>query len=313
MDNFYSSILLGVLSGCVAALIIGLVVHRVLVERMETKMKDYTEVLVKYQHQMGTAQTKQVEQLRGEVNHLGDGVHNLEHALSNVKIRGMYGEWQLGAVIQEILRPEQYETECMIIPGSQKRVEYAVKMPGYDGHPVYLPIDSKFPLDAYLQLQQAKREEDISVQGDAQDLFRSRVMRFAKEVHDKYVHPPYTTDFAILFFPFESVYAEVLQMEVISELMIKYRIIVAGPSSLAAILNSLQVGFRNVALSEESAQIWDALSEVREEMGRFEQSLAGVQKRISQADQELEQLVGVRTRRLKKKLEDFDSSGFGNR
>lgn len=308
MDLLENPILIGVLSGCVAALIISYVLHRVINRGMEQKMRNYVEVLVKYQHQTGNEQTKQVESLRGEVLHLGEGVRHLQRSLGNVKTRGIYGEWQLGSIIQEILRAEQYETECMVIPGSQKRVEYAVKMPGYDGQPVYLPIDSKFPLDAYLQLQQTKKEGDEQMARDAEDLFRSRVKRFAKDVHDKYVHPPFTTDFAILFFPFESVYTEVLQLEMLSDLMTKYQVIVAGPSTLAAILNSLQVGFRNVALSEETAQIWNSLSEVREEVGRFEQSLAGVQKRLAQADQELEQLVGVRTRRLKKKLEEFDHS-----
>lgn len=226
--------------------------------------------------------------------------------MTNVKTRGIYGEWQLAAILQEILTPEQYETECMVVPGSQKRVEFAVKMPGYAGQTVYLPIDSKFPLDAYLQLQEAREEKDPELSKDAEDLFKSRVKRFAKEVHDKYVMPPYTTDFAILFFPFEGVYTEVLQLGLLEELMEKYRITVAGPSSLTAILNSLLVGFRSVAMEEKTGEIWEALSGARSEVERFEETLTNVQKRLDQTSNELEQLVGVRTRKLKKKLEFFE-------
>ena len=147
----------------------------------------------------------------------------------------------------------------------------------------------------------------MELERDAIDLFRSRVRRFAKEIHDKYVKPPFTTDFAILFFPFESIYAEVLQTGILEELMVKYRVTVAGPSSLAAILNSLQVGFRSVALSERTGEIWEALSGASGELDRFEQTLTNVQKRLDQTSEELEQLVGVRTRKLKKKLEVFET------
>ena len=207
--------------------------------------------------------------------------------------------------MEQLLRPEQYETECMVIPGSSKRVEYAVKMPGKNRQTVYLPIDSKFPLDAYMQLMEARQEgEDMAA--DALDLFKSRVKRIAKEVHDKYIMPPYTTDLANLFFPFEGVYTEVLQTGIVEELMVKYRITVAGPSTLGAILNGLQVGFRSVALDEKTEEVRQALSGAGEEVKRFEACLLDLQKRLDQSNKDLEQLLGVRLRKLKKKLEYFD-------
>jgi DNA recombination protein RmuC len=300
------AVMIGILSGIVAAAAAGLILYQVLSRVLETKLHRYTEALLQFQQQAGSSQTRQMEGLRGQLEYLNQGMGSLEKSLTNVKTRGIYGEWQLGSILREVLRPEQYETECRVVPGSQSRVEFAVKMPGAAGKTVYLPIDSKFPLDAYLQLQEAREEKDVELEKDAVDLFKSRIKRFAKEVHDKYICPPFTTDFAILFFPFESVYAEVLQMGVLEELMMKYRITVAGPSSLAAILNGLQVGFRTIALTERTGEMWNALSDAGGELDRFEQTLSAVQKRLDQTSAELEQLVGVRTRKLRKKLEVFE-------
>ncbi len=298
----------GILSGVLTAIILGFVIYRITTKMMDEKLHTYMEAFIKYQHSMGSSQIQQMAGLSGKMDTVYAGIDNLEKALTNVKTRGIYGEWQLGAIISEILTPEQYETECMVIPGSTKRVEFAVKMPGYAGQTVYLPIDSKFPLDAYRQLQEALEEKDEELAKDAEDLFRNRVKHFAKEVHDKYIKPPYTTEFAILFFPFEGIYTQVLQMEMVQELMEKYRITVAGPSSLAAILNSLQLGFRSVALEEKSAEVWHALSGAKDEVDRFEETLGNVQKRLDQTSRELESLVGVRTRKLKKKLEYFEQT-----
>lgn len=299
-------IIIGILSGVAVALVLGIIMYKMLLGSMEDKLRHYMEALLKYQQTMGSNQVQQIASLSGKMENLSGSVEHLERSLTNVKTRGVYGEWQLGAILQEILTPEQYDTECMVVPGSQKRVEYAVKMPGYGGKTVYLPIDSKFPLDAYLQLQEAVAEGDAETEKDALDLFRSRVKRFAKEVHDKYIMPPYTTDFAILFLPFEGIYTEVLRLGILEELMIKYRITVAGPSSLAAILNSLLVGFRSVALEEKTGEVWEALSGAKGEVEKFEEILGNVQKRLDQTSRELESLVGVRTRQLKKKLEIFE-------
>lgn len=299
-------IIAGVISGAAVAVILGIFLYIMLSKSMEEKLHRYMEAMLKYQQSMGNNQIQQIAGLTGKVENVGSGVEHLQKALTNVKTRGMYGEWQLGAILEQILTPEQYDTECMVIPGSQKRVEFAVKMPGFSGQTVYLPIDSKFPLDAYLQLQEAWEEGDPEVAKDATDLFKSRVKRFAKEVHDKYIMPPFTTNFGILFFPFEGIYIQVLQMGLLEELMEKYRITIAGPSSLAAILNSLQVGFRSVALEERTGEIWNALSGAQEEVARFEETLSNVQKRLEQTSRELENLVGTRTRKLKKKLEFFE-------
>ncbi len=291
----------------IVAVVIAMVIFYCLIMKMnDIIMKNDREEILKYQHTISNQQLEHLSRLKGKVDQLGAGVTNLEKSLGNVKTRGIYGEWQLGSILQELMRKEQYETECMVIPGSTKRVEYAVKMPGYGGQTVYLPIDSKFPLDAYLQLHQAKEQGDEEVWRDARDLFASRVKRFAKEIHDKYVKPPFTTDFAIMFLPFEGIYIEVLQLGLMEELMKNYKITIAGPSTLAAILNSLQVGFKSVALEEKSAEIWEALSGAKSEVDRFEATLLDLQKRQEQMQRELEQLVGVRTRKLKKSLEYFE-------
>ncbi len=299
-------IMTGILSGLAVALALGILLYRTLSRSMEAKLHHYMEVLLKYQQSMGNSQVQQIAGLSGKLETLSSSMGVLERSLTNVKTRGIYGEWQLGAILQEILTPDQYETECMVVPGSQKRVEYAVKMPGYSGQKVYLPIDSKFPLDAFLQLQEAAQEGDPETAKDAADLFRSRVKRFAREVHDKYIMPPFTTDFAILFLPFEGIYTEVLRLGLPEELMVKYRITVAGPGTLAAILNSLLVGFRSVALEERSAEVWEALTGIKGEVDRYEETLVNVQKRLDQAGRELENLVGVRTRQLRKKLESLE-------
>lgn len=302
-----SPVLIGIVSGIVAAVIPCVVVYFLLSQAMERKLHHYTEALLQYEYRLGNTQTKEIEGLRGKMEHLDQGIGNLERSLTNVKTRGICGEWQLGAILSDLLRPEQYERECMVVPGSMRRVEYAVKMPGSAGHTVYLPIDSKFPLDAYIQLLDAREEKDQEIIQDAKDLFCSRINRFAKDIHDKYINPPYTTDFAVMFLPFESVYFEVLQSGVMENLMHKYRVSVAGPSSLAAILNSLQVGFQSVVLSEKTEEIRQALSGAGEEIKKFDHMLANVKHRLDQADRELEQLAGVRMRSLRKKLEYFDT------
>ena len=300
-------IIAGIISGAAVAVILGIFLYLMLSRFMEKKLHRYMEAMLKYEQSIGNNQIQQLAGLMGKVETVGSGVEHLQKALTNVKTRGIYGEWQLGAILEEILTPKQYETECMVIPGSQKRVEYAVKMPGVSGNTVYLPIDSKFPLDAYLQLQEVLEEGAPEAAKDATDLFKSRVKRFAKEVHDKYIMPPFTTDFGILFFPFEGIYTQVLQMGLLEELMQKYHITIAGPSTLAAILNSLQVGFRSVALEERTGEIRDALSGAQEEAARFEETLSNVQKRLEQTSRELENLVGTRMRKLKQKLEFFNS------
>lgn len=241
----------------------------------------------------------QPEQMRRDID-------ELKRMLTGVKTRGIWGEWQLGSILDEILTKEQYETECMVVPGSTNRVEYAVKLPGRFEQAVYLPIDSKFPLDAYLQLEEARSSGNREMAEDAQIVFRNRVKTFAKEIHDKYIMPPYTTDFAILFFPVEAVYVEAVKCGLSQELMIKYKITLASPASLSVLVNALQMGFRTLEIEEKSSDVWRVLTEVRSEVEKYEEVLINLQKRIEQTGKELDLLVGRRTRMLKKKLEMID-------
>ena len=185
-------------------------------------------------------------------------------------------------------------------------VEYAVKLPGRFEQTVYLPIDSKFPLDAYLHLEEARNSGNREMMEDAGILFKNRVRGFAKEIRDKYIMPPYTTNFGILFFPVESVYVEAVKCGLGQELMRKYQITMASPESLSVLLNTLQMGFRTLEIEEKSSEAWRVLTEVRSEVEKYEEVLLNLQKRIEQTGKELELLVGRRTRLLKKKLERLD-------
>ena len=239
------------------------------------------------------------EQMRRDID-------ELKRIFTGVKTRGIWGEWQLGSILEETLTSEQYETECMVIPGSTNRVEYAVKLPGRFEQTVYLPIDSKFPLDAYLHLEEARNSGNREMMEDAGILFKNRVRGFAKEIRDKYIMPPYTTNFGILFFPVESVYVEAVKCGLGQELMRKYQITMASPESLSVLLNTLQMGFRTLEIEEKSSEAWRVLTEVRSEVEKYEEVLLNLQKRIEQTGKELELLVGRRTRLLKKKLERLD-------
>ena len=238
----------------------------------------------------------QIEELRREVA-------EIQKMFTGVKTRGIWGEWQLGSILSETLSPEQYETECMVIPGKQTRVEYAIKLPGRFEEPVYLPIDSKFPLDAYLQYEEALQSGSREMAEDAAIVFRNRVKAFAKEILDKYIMPPYTTDFAILFFPIEAIYVEAVKLGLAQELMKSYQVTLASPSSIGVLINSLQMGFRTLEIHEKSGEVWHVLTDVRGEVDEYEKVLLNVQKRLEQTEKELEMLVGRRTRVLKKKLE----------
>ncbi len=233
-------------------------------------------------------------------------IDELKRIFTGVKTRGIWGEWQLGSILEETLTREQYETECMVIPGSASRVEYAVKLPGRFEQTVYLPIDSKFPLDAYLQLEEARNSGNREMAEDAEILFKNRVRGFAKEIRDKYIMPPYTTNFGILFFPVESIYVEAVKCGLGQELMKKYQITMASPESISVLLNTLQMGFRTLEIEEKSSEAWRVLTEVRSEVEKYEEVLLNLQKRIEQTGKELELLVGRRTRILKKKLERLD-------
>ncbi len=239
----------------------------------------------------------------GEMQKVGAGVEDLKKVLSNVKTRGILGEVQLGAILEEILSPEQYETNIATKKGSADRVEFAVKLPGDGETPVYLPIDAKFPLDAYGNLMDAYDSGDaLAVQAAAKEL-KNRIKGFAKDIRTKYIDVPNTTDFAIMFLPTEGLYAEVVRYGLVEELQ-KEKINIAGPTTMAALLNSLQMGFRTLAIQQRSSQVWKVLEEVKTEFGKFETVLAKTQDRMRQASDELDKLVGTRTNAINRKLRD---------
>lgn len=251
---------------------------------------------------------EQVYKGLGEMQNVASGVGDLKKVLSNVKTRGILGEIQLGAILSEILSPEQYEENVATKPNSKNVVEFAVKMPVEDGEFIYLPIDSKFPADAYSALQEAYDSADSEKVQLARSAMISRMKSFAKDIREKYVEVPYTTEFAIMFLPFEGLYAEAVNCGMIEILQREYRINIAGPSTMAALLNSLQMGFKTLAIQKRSMEVWEILGAVKSEFDKFEKILSATQQRINQANSELDKLVGVRTRAIQRKLRDVEKT-----
>lgn len=251
---------------------------------------------------------EQVTRGLGEMQTLAAGVGDLKKVLSNVKTRGIVGEIQLGAILSQMLSPDQYD-ENVAVKGGSERVEYAVKFPGEGDAPVYLPIDSKFPADAYTNLLDAYDTGDKQIIKAAADGLRNAVIKAAKDIKTKYISPPATTEFAIMFLPFEGLYAEVLRQGIVDTLQRDYRISIAGPTTMSAMLNSFQMGFRSLALQKQSGQVWDTLAKVRNEFDKFGDVLVKTQNRMEQAQKELETLVGVRTRGIQRALKNISSAG----
>ena len=238
----------------------------------------------------------------GEMQTLAGDVGDLKKVMAGVKTRGILGEIQLGAIISEMLSPEQYEENVVTRPGTANRVEFAIKLPGEGDVPVYLPIDAKFPADAYHHLVDAYEAGDPDAIKAASSELETRIKGAAKDIRDKYVEPPYTTTFGIMFLPFEGLYAEVVRMGLVDVLQAQYRVSVAGPTTLAALLNSLQMGFRTLAIQKRSGEVWEVLGAVKTEFGNFEKVLAKAKERIDQTGDELDKLIGTRTRQINRKL-----------
>ena len=238
----------------------------------------------------------------GEMQTLAGDVGDLKKVMAGVKTRGILGEIQLGAIISEMLSPEQYEENAVTRPGTANRVEFAIKLPGEGDLPVYLPIDAKFPADAYHHLVDAYEAGDPEAIKAASSELEARIKGAAKDIRDKYVEPPYTTTFGIMFLPFEGLYAEVVRMGLVDVLQTQYRVSVAGPTTLAALLNSLQMGFRTLAIQKRSGEVWEVLGAVKTEFGNFEKVLAKAKERIDQTGDELDKLIGTRTRQINRKL-----------
>lgn len=250
---------------------------------------------------------EQVYKGLGEMQNLANGVGDLKKVLTNVKTRGTLGEYQLSAILSEILSPEQYEENVATKKGSRNVVEFAVKLPSDDDKFIYLPIDSKFPGDTYSALRDAIDGGDkVKIDLAAKALIAT-IKSEAKDIHDKYIDPPYTTEFAIMFLPFEGLYSEVVNRGLVEILQRDYKVNIAGPSTMAALLNSLQMGFKTLAVQKRSAEVWEILGAVKQEFDKFGDVLAATQQRLDQANKELDKLVGVRTRQIQRKLKDVQT------
>lgn len=254
--------------------------------------------------QLVNERLEQVYKGLGEMQSLAVGVGDLKKTLSGVKTRGILGEIQLGAILQEILAPEQYEMNFMV---NHKPVEFAVKLPGDGGEPVYLPIDSKFPLDAYANLMEAYENGTPEAVKAATALLRGRVQGFAKDIHAKYINPPYTTDFAIMFLPTEGLYAEVVRLGLFEQLQRDYRVSIAGPSTMAAILNSFQMGFRSIAVQKRSGEVWKVLGAVKTEFDKFQDVLVKAQDKLTRVNSDLDTLITTRTRKIQRSLKEVEA------
>ena len=250
---------------------------------------------------------EQVYKGLGEMQSLAVGVGDLKKVLSNVKTRGILGEIQLEAILTEILTPEQYEKNVLTSSRGRERVEFAIRLPGDGDSHVLLPIDSKFPMDVYNDLMDAYDSGDPTRVKVCQEALKARIRSFAKDIKDKYIDPPYTTEFGIMFLPTEGLYAEAVRLGLIERLQAEYRVNIAGPSTMAALLNSLQMGFRSVAIQRRSGEVWQVLSAVKTEFERFHEVLTRAQKQITRANNDLDTLIGVRTRRIQSRLKNVTS------
>ena len=252
---------------------------------------------------------EQVYKGLGEMQTLASGVGDLKKVLSNVKTRGILGEVQLGSILEQILAPEQYDTNVATKKNSNDRVEYAVRLPGNGDEDsfVYLPIDAKFPGDAYGRLVDAYEEGDSAAVEAAAKALEQVIKSEAKDIRDKYIDPPYTTDFGIMFLPFEGLYAEVVRRGMLETLQREYKINIAGPTTMAALLNSLQMGFRTLAIEKHTSEVWETLGAVKTEFDKFEDVLKQTQKSLNQAGKNLDTLIGTRTRSIKRKLRGVES------
>ncbi|MFV0414133.1 MAG: DNA recombination protein RmuC [Oscillospiraceae bacterium] len=273
-------------------------------QTVDEKLQKTLDDRLKQSFSLVNERLEQVYKGLGEMQTLATGVGDLKKVLSNVKTRGILGEIQLGAILEEILAPEQYAVNTATVKGSSERVEYAVRLPGADSSEdvVWLPIDAKFPADAYANLLEAYDSGD-AVQVEATGkVLENRIRAFAKDIHEKYIHVPETTEFGIMFLPVEGLYAEVVRRGMVEKLQSEFKVNIAGPTTMAALLNSLQMGFKTLAIQKRSSEVWKVLNDVRSEFATFEKVLTQAQRRLNQASNDLEKLVGVRTRQIQRKL-----------
>ena len=274
-------------------------------EMVDTQLTGALEKRLGQSFQQVSRQLEQVHKGLGEMQSLAGGVGDLKKVLQGVKTRGVWGEIQLGALLEQMLTSAQYAENVAVVPGSQERVEFAIRLPGRDGEGLFLPIDSKFPLDAFQHLIDASETGDKAVtERAAQDLART-VAEQAKKIAGKYIRPPYTTDFAILFLPVESLYAEVLRRPGLAEsIQEKHRVVISGPTTLSALLNSLQMGFKTLSIEQRTGEVWQTLGTLRTEFARFGDTLERMRQRLDQATGELDAAT-TRSRAITRKLNEL--------
>jgi DNA recombination protein RmuC len=278
-------------------------------ETVDEKLHKTLEERLGKSFEIVTNQLLEVQKGLGEMQNLASGVGDLKKVLSNVKTRGILGEIQLGNILEQILSPEQYDSNVKTKKGSDAHVEFAIKLPGKGANDssVYLPIDAKFPQEDYARLQTAYDIGDtVAIEASVKSLVQS-VKRFAKEISSKYIDPPHTTDFGIMFLPIEGLFAEVVrQPNLITELQRDYKIVITGPTTLAAMLNSLQMGFKTLAIQKRSSEVWNVLSSVKKEFTTFGGVLEKAQKKLNEANKEIETLVTTRSRMMLSKLRNVE-------
>ena len=277
---------------------------------VEEKLQKTLNERIGQSFELVRSQLENVQKGLGEMKNLAEDVGGLKKVLGNVKTRGTFGEIQLAALLEQMLSPEQYEANVKTRKNATEFVEFAIKLPGKDDGKdvIYLPIDAKFPKDVYEQYMDAYEEGDTTRIESTSKQLEITIKRMAKDIHEKYVEPPFTTDFAILFLPFESIYAEVIRRTALVETLQKdYKIVVTGPTTLGAILNSLQMGFRTLAIQKRTSEVWGVLGAVKTEFGKFGGMLEKVQKNLQNAGDQLEEVMGKRTRAIERKLRQVEA------
>lgn len=280
---------------------------------VDDKLQNTLEKRLSESFKVVSERLEQVHKGLGEMQSLAAGVGDLKKVLSNTKTRGVLGEIQLERILEQFLSPEQYEKNVITKKGSRETVEFAIKLPGkdYDNKMVYLPLDAKFPLEVYNKLLDAYDMQDqAQIEVNSKNLERF-IKKSAKDIRDKYIDPPNTTDFGLMFLPTEGIYAEVLKNQNLVELIQReYKVNITGPTTLVALLNSLQMGFRSLAIEKHSSEVWKILGAVKTEFSKFETVLNSAQNKLNQASSEIDKLVGTRTRQINRKLKNIDKLSF---
>jgi len=275
---------------------------------VDEKLQNTLETRLGESFRLVSERLEAVQRGLGEMQQLATGVGDLKRVLTNVKTRGTFGEVQLGALLEQVLTLEQYAGNVVTRPGSNERVEYAVRLPGgQEGGTIWLPIDAKFPREDYERLLDAQERADIDAANTAATALERTIRDEAKKIRDKYIEPPHTTDFALLFLPTEGLYAEVLRRPgLFDQLQRELRVTPVGPTTLLAVLNSLQMGFRTLAIEKRSSEVWQTLAAIKSEFGKFGASLDAVKKKLAEASNKIEE-TGIRSRAIERKLRGVET------